>query len=226
MHFNHEKYSCIYLHKFLLFEVDIYQLLGYGTHDLGEGRELSFQAGVGQNKTKGERDILFLNETAKANYNSLSATAGIGLADTYQLNEVTKIIPSARADYTWIKDESYTESGSSANLQVDSHSTDELILSIDGKVSHELSPSTDVTANLSLGYDALDAPSSITASFAGAPGSSFVTEGLDSSPWLQQAGFGVIKTTENGMEVSLRYDAEHRESFLNQTASVKFRWDF
>ena len=62
-------------------EVDIYQLLGYGTHDLGEGRELSFQAGVGQNKTKGERDILFLNETAKANYNSLSATAGIGLAE-------------------------------------------------------------------------------------------------------------------------------------------------
>ena len=109
---------------------------------------------------------------------------------------------------------------------MDSHSTDELILSIDGKVSHELSPSTDVTANLSLGYDALDAPSSITASFAGAPGSSFVTEGLDSSPWLQRAGFGIIKTTENGMEVSLRYDAEHRESFLNQTASVKFRWDF
>ena len=32
--------------------------------------------------------------------------------------------------------------------------------------------------------------------------------------------------TASGMEISARYDAEHRQDFLNQTASVKLRWAF
>ncbi|WP_372877021.1 autotransporter domain-containing protein, partial [Pseudomonas sp.] len=133
--------------------------------------------------------------------------------------------PSVRTDYTWIKDEGYTEKGSSANLKVDSRSTDELILGLDGKLSHEFMPGTRVSANLGVGYDALNSQVSITSSFAGAPGASFTTRGLEPSPWLQRAGLGLTTNTDNGVEISLRYDAEHRESFLNQTASVKLRWD-
>ncbi|WP_372876774.1 autotransporter domain-containing protein, partial [Pseudomonas sp.] len=117
-------------------EVDVFQLLGYGSHSLDRGMELNFQAGIGQNNTEGKRDILFLGETAKADYNSLVATAGVGLGRTYKLNESTDFTPSVRTDYTWIKDEGYTEKGSSANLKVDSRSTDELILGLDGKLSH------------------------------------------------------------------------------------------
>lgn len=206
-------------------EVDVYQLLGYGSHSLDQNTELNFQAGIGQNTTEGKRDILFLGETAKADYNSLVATAGVGLARTYTLNESTDFTPSVRTDYTWIKDEGYTEKGSSANLKVDSRSTDQLILGLDGKLSHEFAPGMMVSANLGVGYDALNSQSSITASFAGEPGAGFVTRGLEPSPWLQRAGLDLTTNTDNGMEISLRYDAEHRESFLNQTASVKLRWD-
>jgi outer membrane autotransporter protein len=206
-------------------EVDVYQLLGYGSHSLDSDMELNFQAGIGQNNTEGKRDILFLGETAKADYNSLVATAGVGLGRTFKLNESTDFTPSVRTDYTWIKDEGYTEKGSSANLKVDSRSTDELILGLDGKLSHEFMPGTSVTANLGVGYDALNSQSSITASFAGAPGAGFTTHGLEPSPWLQRAGLGLTTNSDNGVEISLRYDAEHRESFLNQTASVKLRWD-
>jgi outer membrane autotransporter protein len=206
-------------------EVDVYQLLGYGSHSLDHDMELNFQAGIGQNTTAGKRDILFLGETAKADYDSLVATAGVGLGRTYALSETTDFTPSVRADYTWIKDEGYTEKGSSANLKVDSRSTDELILGLDGKLSHEFMPGMRVSANLGVGYDALNSQSSITASFAGEPGAGFTTRGLEPSPWLQRAGLGLSTNTDNGMEISLRYDAEHRESFLNQTASLKLRWD-
>lgn len=206
-------------------DVDIYQLLGYGSHSLDQNTELNFQVGIGQNNTQGKRDIRFLGETAKADYSSRLATVGIGLARTFELSEKTAFTPSVRTDYTWIKDESYTEKGSSANLKVDSQSTDQMIVGLDGKLSHEFMPGTSVVANLGAGYDVLNKNTSITSAFAAEPGTSFTTVGLDSSPWSQRGGLGLIHRTEQGAEVSLRYDAEHSEGFINQTASVKLRWD-
>lgn len=54
----------------------------------------------------------------------------------------------------------------------------------------------------------------------------FTTYGLDAEPWSARAGVGLTHTTANGTEITLRYDAEHREAFLNQTASLKARWAF
>lgn len=206
-------------------DVDMYQLLGYGSHSLDQNTELNFQVGIGQNNTQGKRDIRFLGETAKADYSSRLATAGIGLARTFELSEKTAFTPSVRTDYTWIKDESYTEKGSSANLKVDSQTTDQMIVGLDGKLSHEFMPGTSVVANLGVGYDVLNNNTSITSAFAAEPGTGFTTRGLDSSPWSQRGGLGLIHSTEQGVEVSLRYDTEHSEGFLNQTASVKLRWD-
>lgn len=206
-------------------DVDIYQLLGYGSHSLDQNTELNFQVGIGQNNTQGKRDIRFLGETAKADYSSRLATAGIGLARTFELSEKTAFTPSVRTDYTWIKDESYNEKGSSANLKVDSQTTDQMIVGLDGKLSHEFMPGTSVVANLGVGYDVLNNNTSITSAFAAEPGTGFTTRGLDSSPWSQRGGLGLIHSTEQGVEVSLRYDTEHSEGFLNQTASVKLRWD-
>ncbi|MBU1332168.1 MAG: autotransporter domain-containing protein [Gammaproteobacteria bacterium] len=206
-------------------DVDMFQVLGYGSYSLDAQTELNFQAGVGQNNTDGQREILFLGETAKADYSSLVATAGIGLARTFELSEQTAFTPSVRTDYTWIKDEGYTEKGSSANLKVDSQSTDQMIVGLDGKLSHEFMPGTSIAANLGVGYDILNSQSSVTSAFAGEPGIGFKTNGLDSSPWSQRGGLGLIHATEQGAEVSLRYDVEHSDGFLNQTASVKLRWD-
>ena len=86
-------------------------------------------------------------------------------------------------------------------------------------------PGTSVLANLGVGYDVLNNNTSITSAFAAEPGTGFTTRGLDSSPWSQRGGLGLIHSTEQGVEVSLRYDTEHSEGFLNQTASVKLRWD-
>jgi len=208
-------------------DVDVFQLVGYGSYSLGNNSEVNFQVDVGQNSNKGRRSIAFTNSTATSEYTSYTAHAGAGLGRTYQLNAATSITPSIRADYTWIKDKAYQESGAGLlNLNVGSRDSEELVLGLDGKISHQLSDNTSLSANLGVGYDTMAKRSSITATFAGAPGAAFTTYGLDAEPWSARAGVGLTHTTANGTEITLRYDAEHREAFLNQTASLKARWAF
>lgn len=206
-------------------DVSVYQLVGYGSHSLDSNTEMNFQIDVGQNKNEGRRILTFASAVADANYDSWTAHTGVGIGRTLKLNDRTTLTPALRADYTWIKDESYTETGAGVlNLSVADRSTDELILSVEGKLTHQLNDRTRLSANLGVGYDTLSEQSSITATFAGAPGAAFVTYGMDPDPWIARAGVGLSANTQNGMEITARYDAEHREDFLNQTASVKLRW--
>ena len=66
----------------------------------------------------------------------------------------------------------------------------------------------------------------MTSAFAGSPSTSFVTYGLDPSPWLMRGGIGIVGKMTETVEVSARYDIEARKDFDNQTASVKLRWAF
>jgi hypothetical protein len=70
-------------------------------------------------------------------------------------------------------------------------------------------------ANLGVGYDAINNSGNIVAAYAGAPGQSFVTTGIDHSPWLVRGGVGYVHTTVNGTKIALRYDAEGRSDYLN-----------
>lgn len=208
-------------------KVDVYQLLGYGSYSMTEDTEVNFQTGIGQNRNEGKREILFTNQVAKSEYDSLVATLGAGIARTYKLSAKTSIIPSVRANYRWIDDDGYTEKGADLlNLNVKGRSTDELILAIDGKVTREIDTGVTLNANLGLGYDLLNSQSSITSTYAGAPGSAFTTKGLDPEPWMVRGGLGMVIDTANGMEITAKYDVDYRKDFLNQTASVKLRRAF
>lgn len=208
-------------------DVDVYQLVGYGSHSLADNLELSFQVDAGMNKNKGSRIIAFTSTRASADYDSYTAHVGAGLARAYPLDAKTTLTPSVRADYTWIKDKSYREAGAGLlNLDVSSRTTEELVLAIDGKLTHGMNDATTLTANVGVGYDVINEDASITAAFAGAPGASFVTRGIDPDPWIARAGLGLVHTLVNSTEITARYDIEAREGFTNQTASVKARWAF
>jgi outer membrane autotransporter protein len=205
----------------------VYQLVGYGSYSLDDRTELNFQADVGHNNSQGHRQISFASTVASSDYGSQSAHAGIGLGRSYALGGKTSFYPSVRADYTWIRDDSYTETGAGAlNLQVDGRSTRALVIGVDGKLSHQVNAQTVLTANLGMGYDALNRNAAIVSAYAGAPTASFVTYGIAPSAWTSRGGVGAIYTTRNGFEVTGRYDVEYRESFVNQTVSAKMRWAF
>lgn len=208
-------------------QIDTFQLIGYGSYALSADTELNFQLDAGQNRNESKRHMPFADATAHADYNGYNVHAGIGIGHNMRLSEQLTFVPSARADYTWIGTDSYHEKGAGAlDLDVDSNDTEELLLSIDGKLNYALSEATLLSANLGAGYDVIDENGTITSTYAGAPGAAFRTQGLDLEPWLARAGLGLIHTLSGGTEVSLRYDAEARSDFTNQGASVKARWAF
>jgi outer membrane autotransporter protein len=207
-------------------KVDSYQLVVYGSHALSDKTEIHYQGDIGRHDTKGQREILFMGRVASANYDSRSAHFGMGLSHTISINERSSISPFVRADYTWMRDDGYTETGAdSLNLKVDSHTTKQMIYMAGSKFLHQYNDKLAVLGNLGVGYDALAKEGSLTAAYVGG-GAAFSTPGLDPSPWLVQAGLGVVTTLKAGMDLSIRYDFEGREDFKNQTASAKLRWMF
>jgi outer membrane autotransporter protein len=209
-------------------DINAYQAILYGSHSLDAipDTELNWQADLGTNKNTGRRVISFMNRVAKSDFDSLTAHVGVGLGRSYQLNDKTTITPAIRADYTWIRDEGYTESGAGAlNLDVKGHSTDELILLAEGRLSHSLSDKATLVANLGAGYDVLNGRNSISSSYVGG-GAAFTTKGLDASPWLARGGVGLAMNATESTEITARYDVEAREDYIDQTASVKVRWAF
>jgi outer membrane autotransporter protein len=208
-------------------KIDLYQLIGYGSYNLDDRTAVNFQADAGQNTSKGRRAIAFTSSTASSNYTSNTAHLGVGVGRTYGLSEQTSVIPSLRADYTWIEDRSYSESGAGLlNLSVNGRTAEALVVGFDGKVVHRLDEQTMLVANLGIGYDTINKQATVTSAFAGAPGASFITYGIKPSPWLLRGGVGAVYKMKDGPEIAGHYDVEYRDNFLNQTASVKLRWAF
>jgi outer membrane autotransporter protein len=206
---------------------DIYQLIGYGSYNLDADTVWSYQADVGNNRSTGRRDILFAGTTATSNYSGLSAHLGSSLAYSFALSGATSLTPSVRVDYTRIRDHAYTESGAGAlNLNVEARTTESLIYATDARLAHRLNEATTLLANLGAGYDARTKASSVRSSFAGEPGMAFTTTGAEPSKQFLRGGLGMSHVTKDGLEVTARYDIEHRTGFNNQTLSAKLRWAF
>jgi len=209
-------------------DVKMFQLLGYGSNQINSDTELNFQVGVGQNSTEGNRSIAFASGNAKSKYYSPTFRAGAGVEKTFKFNETTSFSPSIRADYTYIKDRAYQESGAAPIapllLNVTSRSVNELVLGLNGKISHNLNDQNTFSVNAGVGCDVLNRNASITAAYTGEPGAAFSTQGIDQSRWQGRLGLGFVNNSNRNVEVTARYDAELRTGFVNQSASVKVSW--
>lgn len=209
--------------------IDSHVISAYGSKDIGGNRTFSFQGDIGLNDSKSTRHIEFggLNRNAVADYRTYSAHVGTSIAQSFDLSERTTLTPALRADYTWLKSQGYSESGADAlNLNVGSNKTDAFVIGVDTYLQHLLSKTSRLDANFGIGYDVINEQGNIVAAYAGAPGQSFLTTGIDQSPWLIRGGIGYSMLASNGTEVSFRYDAEGRSDFLNHTASVRAKWAF
>ena len=209
------------------YDLDTYQVLGYGRYELGQGTELDFQAGLGMNKNKGTRQLSLQGTTAKSSYDSTTASAGLGLRHQLKINSSTTFTPEVRADYGWISDAGYTETGAQAlNLIVKGRDYDQLMLSAGGYMSYDVQKGLVVRAGLAVGYDALNSQARITSAYSGAPQTTFVTDGIDPSPWQLMGSLALVGELANGMQISATYGASYRQDFLNQNVSLNLRIGF
>lgn len=210
-------------------EVGTYELVGYASYNLDPRTDINFQLDAGYNTNKGYRTISFggLNRIAHSDYGSFAMHGSAGVGRVIALAEPTNLTPSLRLDYTHVRSKAYTETGAGAlNLRMDASTYKEGLLSADLKLAHEFDSHLKFVGNLALAYDMVNNQARAVSAYVGG-GPVFVTEGVKPSPWLQRAGLGLIKTNAQGMEFTVRYDAEkHTRGMLNQTLSARWRAPF
>jgi uncharacterized protein with beta-barrel porin domain len=209
--------------------INSYQAIGYGSYKLDGNTEANMQAGLGINRNDSSRIINFggLDRTATASYDSYSFNLGTGIGQVYSVAPGTTLASSVRADYTLMQAQSYTESGAGGlNLNVGSQTVDQLVPALQVKLDQAMDYGFNLSANAGAGYDVLNGHNSVTSSYVGG-GAAFVTQGLESSPWVIRSGLGLDYKPSDIYNISLRYDREDRGgSFNTQTASVKLRMLF
>lgn len=207
-------------------DVDSNQFVLYASHDLSENSELNFQGDIGYNKSSGSR-LTVLDNTAKYKNKGWSSHFGVGYSRTYDVNPGTNFVATVRSDYATVSEKAYTETGAGIeNLSVAKNTTRELITAVDGKVLYALTPSTKLSANLGLGWDALADADSMGVSFLGVTAPSWKARGTLPAEMVVRAGLGATVVKTNAMEITARYDAEARQDFMQQAVSVKFRMPF
>lgn len=211
-------------------EIDSYQLIGYGSYAVNDSTEVNFQADIGLSKTDGQRIMTApVVGTAASNFDSLSFHLGTGIAKTFTLSQATQVTPQVSIDYTKVRTDGYTETGPAAINpflnQVGKQTAEALEIGLGAAFSHQINDNTRFNADLGLAYDTINEQATITSSFVGG-GGSFTTSGIQQDPWIKRAGLGLTHTTGNGTELIVRYDAESRRDFLDQSASLKLRWAF
>lgn len=209
-------------------DVDTYELVGYGSYNIDPLTDINVQLDLGQNKA-GSRRLAFGGGYAKGDFDSLALHGSVGIGRVMPLSAQTNVTPSIRLDYTHMRTGGYTESGAllaGSNLKVDASTYREFLLTADAKAAHQLDDYVKLVGNVSAGYDFINKKAQTTSTFVGG-GPAFTTDGLDVSPWVYRVGAGLIRDDKQGLEYSLRYDAEGRSSgYLNQTVSARLRWAF
>lgn len=208
-------------------DVDLYQAVVYGSYLFDDRSFIDFQVGAGQHKNKGYRQVVFFPDFAASDYDGRSYHLGAALGRVFPLSSQTRFVPSIRADYLWIENDGYHETGAgSLNMTVRSNRAEALIVGIDGKLVHQLNPRMSLVGDLGVGYDTLSHRESVTTVFSGIPDAPFITDGIDPEPWVGHAGLGAIYKIKDRLDINARYDVDYREHFFNQTASMNLRWMF
>lgn len=217
-------------------QIESWNLLAYGSVDFTPDTALTWQTGLGRNKTTGNRyfaitnpatDEQTYNGVARSDYDSHTFQAGLGLQSTFYPADKWSLTPMLRTDYYRVKDKGYRENGADdASLNVDGNTLDALIVSTKAKVGLQLSEVVNVYAQAGVGYDTINDRSTTQAHFVGSPDTLFTYRGMEQSPWIGTAGVGVTAKFTDVLDGTVQYEAQQRSDFTSQSVSLKVRYAF
>ena len=211
-------------------DINSYQLGLYGDYQLQPDLQLTYQLDGAINTNAATRSLSSFAGTtgvganATGTYNSYVVHAGLGLKKFFSLNPSTRLTPEVRVDYTTVQTDAYTESGGGLlNLKVNSQAYETLYTSASLRVDHTLSNGLDISANIGVAYNALDNNAQLTSAYQGG-GPAFVTNGLEISPWLYNAGVGIGGMVSKDVELNVRYDIDFSSTrYTNQMVSARVK---
>lgn len=120
-------------------EMDSYSSKLYATRMIDDVTALNLQFGLGLSDYDSNRRI-FTGDVASADYDSWHAQLSAELERSYAISDKTVMTPYVHADYSYVKVDSYTETGAAAlNLDVGDDSNDSLVLGGGVKADHTVS---------------------------------------------------------------------------------------
>ncbi len=210
-----------------------YQGIIYGLYEFNGSSLLRYQLDAGRHMTEGRRHMAFgegdaaLNETAKSDYGNTSVHAGVSVEHSFALSDSTTFTPRIRGDYISVWSESYDETGAGPlNLAVDSELYQTLVLAVDANLEHALSDAVRLQVNAGAGYDVMNQRSEVTAAYAGAPDLSFNVSGMQTGPWLGNAGVTLAYQPAENIELKAGYDLLLRDNFIGNAVALDASWKF
>lgn len=200
----------------------------YGSVPVGE-LALAWQADVGWNSNRLARELQFggLNRVAGSRYHTWSAHLGANVSHTLPLSEALSVVPALQLDYTRLQSPSYAENGAGdLSLSVQGKRSQALLLGVSTRLNYAVTSASQISTTLGASYDVINDRDDLVATYAGTPGQAFTAPGAARSPWLFKAGVSYRYQLTAAADISLRFDAEGRSGFINQSAALKASWRF
>lgn len=206
-------------------DVTSYQLSAYGTKEFSQDLVLNGSVSLGMSDYDTTR-TLFNNSQAKSDYDSKHLHVNVDLKRYYKVSDKLSVAGSVGADYHNVNISSYKEKGAGAlNLDVDNNSYSSLVANVGGELTYLISNDWIAIGEASIGHDFLTEKNNVTASLTGT-GASFTTEGIKPEATVINLGLGAKYNTDNGAEFTLKYNANSRQNYLDQTVSANYRMKF
>lgn len=210
-------------------DINVYSLVLYGNSSIIDDKtNLLYQIAYSLQDTSSQRDIDFLNTSAKADYKSHIATLDLRLLRDMQINSDTLLQPFVSTLYRHFKSPSYNEQGAgSLNLNVNSFSSSELIFGVGALVHYKINDNSKIFSNVNIGYDLKDDNNIVSSSYQGASGLSFETQGIDNGRWSYDLGLGYENSITELSNINFSYNFQGQgTNYTNHIFSAKYNYKF
>lgn len=209
-------------------DLKVYTAMLYGNLPMNVNTDFLYQAGYSWQKTESDRTILPTYDHAKADYTSTTASIDLKVMQTYKINSNIDVRPLIEGTYRYFTNPSYSESGAGAmNLHANKFTSSQFITSGGTIIDYKLDQDSKLITDLRLGYDWHHDAQTVTASYQGASGVNFTTNGIDNGGWQYDIGVGYETTKVLGGEFNFMYNYQGQgSSFDNHVVSAKYVYKF
>lgn len=212
-------------------DIDSYQISLYGDHDLQDGMYLAGMVGFAHNSVDQTRHDVggIAGNDANADFDTQQYIVHAELGKEYVVGGNMSLTPHALAHYQHLTIDSYTESGSTANLSVDNEELDLFELGIGATAEWDLhddqGQSIRPSVNVGYRYDLIGDEIQTTSNFTGG-GASFETDGADPARSTFNIGTAVTYELDNNWALTADYDYEIKSDFDAHSGMVRAGYKF
>lgn len=211
-------------------DVDSYQASLYGVLQ-GAPWYIQSQIGFAFQEFDSTRSVTVgaINETPVADFGGSVFSAGLSGGYPVSLGALT-ITPSVSLDYVYSEQGGYTETNAPTTALVVSSNRDESIrsgLSTSVSTNYKLESGDQFVPEVHLGwFHEFQATESNSVSSFAFGSTSFLSRGAKPAKDALNAGTSLNYSNDEGVSVSVQYDAEFKDRYLSNVLSVRARWEF